>query len=809
MTHNKLTFRGLTLLLLGLVTLVGQAAIAGRMTPGLEAAFSNAAESERLPVLISFSRQPDLVSWNEFVPRGASLFTPERHAMLLDSLRNVSAASQAEVRTSLDILARNGMIERTEFLWIANLLRADVTRAGAELIANFETVNEIGLDESVELLAPTEVTPSTGKMLTAEAALVAMRARDAWSAGVFGDGTVVGVVGRPFVSSHPALNDRYVGAESLLASTYCDIASALMLGTAVGCDKQKGDTLGVAPNAKWRLLPLPCGNAPRLSDVLRALQSSQSESYDAIPDVILQAWQTGDSCASALPQAAWSAFANVEQLGSILIFAAGDHGDQGRGSVMLPAALSDQPQTFFAVGALNSDGNSVDPRSSRGPSPCDRKSIKPEITAIGVGVRSAHESDFVSARGSLLAAGYVAGAVALMRQVNPDLNASAAKTTLQLAARDLGVPGEDNEFGYGRLDINAAVEMSAAASETGVISGIVRYGGSHIVGARVYLISTVGSYTATTDLQGVFRFAQVPAEHRYALYVARFGYKDFAAPDSVSTSQRNDFAVSIDLERGLADDAEVDRGFIIGVPEDDATAGVWTRGIPVGSTEQGDPVQVNEDATAYGSYCFLTGNGAATGESAASHDVDGGRTTLRSPLFRLDNLADAKLRFKYAYSNDRGPQKGGDFFRVQISNDGGESWVNLIQTSVSSDGWQDASFKLEDFVAPTENMILQFVAEDFAPPSLVEAAVDEIFIEGRPDAPEPPKNLSLTPTDTGVQLTWNRSVGASSYKIYMAGEPGRVFAPENYFTTIADTALFVPFDQIPFDQFYFQVTAVK
>jgi len=808
MSFNKLSFHSLTLCALVLVATWLQTAYAGRLTPGLEEAFRAAGDSERLPVLISFNRQHDLAQLNEIAPRGATMYDAERHLRLTDSLMAASRASQAEAGTSLDILSRNGMMENPEFFWIANLLRANVTRSGAELIANFESVNEVGLDETVRLIEPVSAEPSAAKMLASDPALTAMHAREAWSAGVTGTGTVIGVVGRPFEASHPALAGRYVGAEPLLASVYCDVSTTTMLGAALGCDAQKGDTLGAAPNASWRLLPLPCGRTPYVSDVLRALQVSQTGDFNAVPDVILQAWEIGDSCACGLPEAAWHAFVNVEQLGTILIWAAGDQGDLGRGSIALPSAKYDQSLTFFSVGSLTANGAALDPKSSRGPSPCDRKSIKPEITAISAG-RTCNDRAYVSARGSLLAAGYVAGTVALMRQVNPDLTPASAKSVLQLAARDLGVPGEDNEFGYGILDVNASIEMAAASSQTGVISGSVRYGGMHIVGARVYLVSATGSYTASTDLEGNFRFTQVPAERRYALYVARFGYQDFAAPDSVMTSQHGNFSVSIDLERGWADDAEVDRGFIFGVPEDNATAGVWTRAIPVASTENGHAVQVKEDATAYGSFAFITGNGASNSESAASHDVDGGRTTLRSPLFRLDNLADSKLRFKYAYSNDRGPQKGGDFFRVQISNDAGETWVNLIQSSVSTDGWQDASFKLEDFVAPTDMMLLQFVAEDNAPPSLVEAAVDDIYIEGRPDAPEPPKNLSLTPNDTGVQLSWNKSVGASSYKIYMSGEAGRVFRPENYFTTVSDTALFVPFDQIPYDQFYFQVTAVK
>ncbi len=795
-------------LILILAVLTASIASAGTLTRGLAAAYQEAGEQVKLPVLISLSHQTNLVAEVTRFQKSAGTPQADVHMALVDALRTVSNSSSAEVKSSIEILERNGMVDGVEFLWIANMIRAKVSRAGAELIANFEAVREVGLDETIRLIQPGEATASESKMLSSETALQTMRARDVWVAGVTGTGTVVGVIGTPFLPQHVAFADRASGAAAQLMSSDCGNATTVMLGTAVGCDKQKGDTIGVAPDANWRLLPLDCGLTHTLSDVLKLLQESQSGDFKNVPDVIVQAWQVGDSCSSAAPEIAWTAFSNIEQLGTVLIWAAGDDGHLGRGSIALPAALSHVDQTFFSVGATGTDGKSILASSARGPSPCDRKTIKPDICAIG-DTRSAGENGFVLTSGTLCAAGYVAGTVALMRQVNPDLSASAAKILLQLSSKDLGVTGEDNDFGYGILDINAAVEMAASSSETGSISGTVKYGGERVAGARVYLVGHSGSYKAASNADGQFRFSQIPAERMFALYVARFGYVDFTSPDSVSTSKQKDFSVGVDLERGIADDAEVDRGFIFGVAGDNATAGVWTRAAPVGSTEEGAQVQVAEDATAYGSFCFVTGNGGATDEPAAANDVDGGKTTLRSPLFRLDNLADAKLKFKYAYSNDRGQQKGGDFFRVQLSNDAGETWTNLIQTSVSTNGWQEATFVIEDFLAPTEQMLLQFVAEDNAPPSLVEAAVDDISIEGRPDAPEPPKNLSLTPTENGVNLTWNASAGATSYKLYLSDQAGRVFAPENYFTTLKDTFLYVPFDQIPYEQFYFQVTAVK
>jgi hypothetical protein len=396
-----------------------------------------------------------------------------------------------------------------------------------------------------------------------------------------------------------------------------------------------------------------------------------------------------------------------------------------------------------------------------------------------------------------------------MRQVNPEITASAARIALQLSARDLGLPGEDNDFGYGLLDVAAALQNARGSVQTGSVSGTARYGGYPVADARVFLASSGGSFVGRTDANGNFRIPQVPTDRKFALYVARFGFQDFIAPDSIQAEPKREQSALVEMTPGYADDAEVDRAFTLGVKGDNATSGIWTRSVPVASYQDGAPVQVGEDVTSYGNFCFVTGNASSPAEPSGAADVDGGRTTLRSPVFDLSGIGEPALTFHYAYSNHLGPQKGGDFFTAQISNDGGANWTNLIHTSLSTDGWQKVELQLSDFTTLTDKMIIQFIAEDNAPPSLVEAAVDEIRIEGKSDALPPPINLQLTPQSDGVTLYWNGSRGARSYGIYMSNDEQVVYAPDNYVTSVKDTFIYIPFTQIPYDQPYFQVVAEK
>jgi len=178
------------------------------------------------------------------------------------------------------------------------------------------------------------------------------------------------------------------------------------------------------------------------------------------------------------------------------------------------------------------------------------------------------------------------------------------------------------------------------------------------------------------------------------------------------------------------DECESDTPWNLSSVGDDAGTGVWVRVDPNGTEYDGEPCQPEDDHTAEpGSDCFITGQ-SAPGASAGSADVDGGRTTLTSPAFDLSLVTEARVSYWRWYTNNLGNNPGEDEWLVQVSNDGGANWTDLERTTASNNAWTLMSFLVEDFIAPTDNMVFRFVASDENNASLVEAGVDDFEISG-------------------------------------------------------------------------------
>ncbi|MEM6675414.1 MAG: M14 family zinc carboxypeptidase, partial [Planctomycetota bacterium] len=188
-------------------------------------------------------------------------------------------------------------------------------------------------------------------------------------------------------------------------------------------------------------------------------------------------------------------------------------------------------------------------------------------------------------------------------------------------------------------------------------------------------------------------------------------------------------------------------GWAVGAPND-ATTGEWTRGDPIGTAAQPE-----SDATPEpGTDCWFTGQGTIGG-SLGQADVDGGRTTLVSPLLDVAGAQSASIRFARWYSNSAGGSPGADVFEIDLSDDGGASWVTADVVGPSgagtSGGWIESELDVASFVALTDRVRIRFIASDLGNGSIVEAAIDDVVVSvvDPPGCPPPFNYCVLSPNN--------------------------------------------------------------
>jgi hypothetical protein len=208
------------------------------------------------------------------------------------------------------------------------------------------------------------------------------------------------------------------------------------------------------------------------------------------------------------------------------------------------------------------------------------------------------------------------------------------------------------------------------------------------------------------------------------------------------------------INNGFSDALESDTAWFPDLLGNTAASGLWTRADPVGTVYEGHNIQPEDDHTDFpGTDCFVTGNGSLGG-SAGENDVDHGKTTLLSPVFDLTGGHDIQISYWRWYTNSWGYNPSEDYWSVDISNDGGQTWSSVEYTYLSSSSWQQRSIDLADFFAVPDLVQLRFIAEDIGGGSLVEAAVDDLTIIGIFD---PVSGISQgdAPENPGVGLAQN------------------------------------------------------
>jgi hypothetical protein len=155
---------------------------------------------------------------------------------------------------------------------------------------------------------------------------------------------------------------------------------------------------------------------------------------------------------------------------------------------------------------------------------------------------------------------------------------------------------------------------------------------------------------------------------------------------------------------------------------DTATSGAWERGDPEATTSSGAK---QLGTTASGVNDLVTGRLA--GSSAGANDVDGGVTSIQSPLITLPATGNLSLSFQYYLAHGSNSSTA-DFFRAfaVVGSTQTQVFQSLGAASNRNGAWTAASASLNAFAGQT--IRIRFEAADASTASLVEAGVDDVRV---------------------------------------------------------------------------------
>jgi PKD repeat protein len=450
---------------------------------------------------------------SDWEARGEYVYNTLRdHANLTQ--KGVRQAVQASAASFHPLYIINAVIVRGGNLALVNNLaaRPDV----AQIIAN----RAIAIEKPIqgEPMAPQAI----------EWNITKVKASNVWTTyNVRGEGIVVAEIDTGTQWDHPALKGKYRGWDGATADhnynwydpygqspnvpSDVDGHGTHVMGTMIG-DDGSTNQIGMAPGAKW----IACKGGDNTSGYLltdELLQCAewivaptdlQGDNPDPTkrPHVVNNSWGggNGDYWFTGVTDS-WRAAG---------IFPQFSNGNAGP-SCSTAGSPGDNWNTFSA-GASDINDNIV-AFSSRGPS-VNFGYLKPDITAPGANIRSSVPSNaYAFYSGTSMASPHVAGAIALLWSSNPELigqidlsgwvlqQTAVPKTTLEGCGGDLPDEVPNNTWGWGRLDIFAAVQKARAGGVTPEWLSVSPLGGMVEPGESLPVSLT---FSPDVDMYGVY-----------------------------------------------------------------------------------------------------------------------------------------------------------------------------------------------------------------------------------------------------------------------------------------------------------------
>jgi len=518
-------------------------------------------EKTRFLVYLKARANLETITRRSFATRAA------QRTAVFDVLVGTAQATQGPVKALLDARMSRSDVSSYQPFYIFN---------GFAVEGNLDTIIELARRDDVErIVANYPLVPlwKSGEAAASPTSELGGLNADNWNIdlvdaervwdefGITGEGAVVGGFDTGVDWTHSALQSRYRGyspagsdhnynwfeADSNLypggnlgpsVSTVpydCHGHGTHTMGTMVGDGGTPGTQVGMAPGAKWIAAPGICGNTMPggLADDIGGMKTFQwflcptdlsgdlaTADCSRSPDVVNNSWGSANPSDDTFRPAVQA----LRAAGVAPVFASGNP-SAGDGSIGAPA---NAPEAI-TVGATDINDD-VAFFSGRGPSFYEGEQ-KPELSAPGVNVNSTVPGGGYSGptwSGTSMAAPHVAGLVALMVSADlqdgyRDMDVDELERFMEYTAVDLGDPGPDDDYGYGRIDAYNGVRWARSAGD---LRGTVTDASTSvpIAGATVAGIKADPSDTFATQTGAGGQYSTTVPAGIYDVTVEAWGY---------------------------------------------------------------------------------------------------------------------------------------------------------------------------------------------------------------------------------------------------------------------------------------------
>jgi len=304
----------------------------------------------------------------------------------------------------------------------------------------------------------------------------------AHNAGYDGTGVTIGVVDSGIMRNHPALQGRvtqeliYVDP-SQNNTSIDDVVGHGTWVSEVAAGKPFGQFVGgIAPGADLVSARIINDKEPTDdgSGMGNRVSAADAQFFGSVNDDLMNAgvkvmnnswgglyWDASDTATTQAFDVAYSKYIN--QYGGLVVFAAGNDSNPNPSDVAaLPNRAPDLQKGWLVAVALDSLNPTQLASYSNACGIAQNYCLAAPGNVIVSGKDDTPSSEsYWIVEGTSFAAPQVSGAAALVWQAYPYFSNSLVQQTLLGTAKDLGAPGPDPVFGYGLLDVGAAVNGPA------------------------------------------------------------------------------------------------------------------------------------------------------------------------------------------------------------------------------------------------------------------------------------------------------------------------------------------------------------